>query len=54
MTKPRQRESAAAYIGLTYIKPEVLRARLQERDQRQAADTRTEAEKLLGDGKTEE
>jgi len=48
MGKPRK-EGAAAYLGLQYIRPEVLQARLMERDQRLAADTRTEAQKWLGD-----
>ena len=37
------------FTGRAAIDPDVLKARMAERDQRQAADTRTELEKFLGD-----
>ena len=37
------------FSGRNIPDPDVLKARLQERDQRQAADTRTEVQKWLGD-----
>ena len=48
--KPRK-PGAAAFIGLgTHpVKPNDVRDRLAERDQRQAADDRTEAQRWLGD-----
>jgi hypothetical protein len=49
--KPR-RPSAAAMISLGghhRIDPAILRSRVQERDQREASDTRTEAQRWLGD-----
>ena len=50
MAKPHT-ESAAAYIGLAHhrIDPEILRSRMQERDARAASDTRTPAQRWLGD-----
>ena len=50
MAKPRK-EGAAAFIGLAHhrIDPEILRGRMQERDQRAATDTRTDAQRWLGD-----
>jgi hypothetical protein len=49
--KPRK-QGASAFLGLgghRPIDPEILRTRLQERDRREAGDTRTEAQKWLGD-----
>jgi hypothetical protein len=51
MGEPRKQSAAAALIGLGgqhRIKPDVLRARYTERAQREASDTRTEAQKWLG------
>jgi hypothetical protein len=49
----RDRLSASAVLrqggGSNWVPAEDARARLQERDARQAADTRTPAEKWLGD-----
>jgi hypothetical protein len=47
----RKPSAAAAMIGLyrSRINPDTLRSRVQERDQREASDTRTEAQKWLGD-----
>ena len=50
--KPRRQSTATALLGFAgrhRDPPDVLKARLQERDQRQAADTRTEVQKWLGD-----
>ena len=50
--KPRQPSAASAMIGLgghKRIDPDVLRSRVQEREQRAASDTRTEAARWLGD-----
>jgi hypothetical protein len=52
MGNPRKTSVAAELIGLGGhhpIDPVVLGSRLQERDERQAADTRTEAQRWLGD-----
>ena len=52
MGNPRKTSVAAELIGLgghNPIDPVVLGSRLQERDERQAADTRTEAQRWLGD-----
>ena len=52
MKKPRKRSLVSELLGLrgrNIPDPEALKSRLQERDQRQAADTRTELEKFLGD-----
>lgn len=50
---PHYRRSAAAAVLALSAKPRIsphdLAMRLAERDQRQAADTRTDAEKFLGD-----
>jgi hypothetical protein len=48
--KPRK-EGAAAFIGAhrSRMNRDVLRIRLQERDRREASDTRTEAQRWLGD-----
>jgi hypothetical protein len=51
MGKPRK-QGAAAFIGLGGrhpVDPDTLRSRMQERDQREASDTRTEAQRWLGD-----
>ena len=49
----RGRPSAAAILrqggGTNWVPAADARARLQERDAREAVDTRTEAEKLMGD-----
>ena len=50
--KPRHPSFASQMIGLGgahRIDPETLRSRVQERDQRQAEDDRTEVQKWLGD-----
>jgi hypothetical protein len=50
--KPRKPSLASELIGLHSrpgINPDVLRSRLQDRDQREAGDTRTEAQRWLGD-----
>ena len=52
MGKSRRPSIAAELIGLGgkhSINPQILKAREAERDARVAADTRTEAERLLGD-----
>jgi hypothetical protein len=52
MKKPRKRSLVSELLGFTgrhIPDPDVLKARLQERDQRLAADTRTELQKWLGD-----
>jgi hypothetical protein len=49
----RSKVSAAVVLrqggGSNWVPPDEVRARLQERDAREVADTRTEAEKWLGD-----
>ena len=51
MESKKRQYGASAYIGLAHhrIDPEILRSRMQERDKRAATDTRTEAQKWLGD-----
>ena len=49
---PRKPSAAAAMLGLGghhRIDPDTLRSRVQEREQREASDTRTEAQRWLGD-----
>jgi hypothetical protein len=51
LRKPRKQD-AAAFIGLGghhRIDPDIVRSRVQERDQREANDTRTEEQRWLGD-----
>ena len=51
-SKPRKPSAASAMIGLGgqhRIDPGILRNRMQEREQRAASDTRTEAQRWLGD-----
>jgi hypothetical protein len=55
MGKPKQQSLASQLIGLGGRHPidrNVLQDRLAERDQREAADTRTEAERFFGDPPT--
>ena len=50
--KPRKPSSASAMIGLgghKCIDPDILRGRVQDRERREASDTRTEAQRWLGD-----
>jgi hypothetical protein len=50
--KPRRQSTATTLLGFAgrhRDPPDVLKARLQERDRRQATDTRTEVQKWLGD-----
>ena len=51
---PRNKETASAYIGLGghRIDPEILKARIAERDARQLSDHRSDIEKYLGDPPT--
>ena len=47
---PRNSSAASVMIGLGgRIDPDILRTRLQEREQRAASDTRTDAQRWLGD-----
>jgi hypothetical protein len=49
--KPRQPSFASQMIGLggQHPDPKAIKARLQERDARQAADDRTDVQRFLGD-----
>jgi hypothetical protein len=51
---PRNKETASAYIGLGghRIDPEILKARIAERDARQMSDHRSDIVKYLGDPPT--
>ena len=52
MSRPHKPSPASQVLGLGgrhAIDPDVLRTRIEEREHRQAADTRTDLEKLLGD-----
>jgi hypothetical protein len=51
MSKPHKPSPASQILGLggQHIDRDALKNRLRERDQRQAADTRTQLEKFLGD-----
>lgn len=51
MGKPKQPSLASQLIGFAgrHRDLDTIKARLEERDQREAADTRTEAQKLTGD-----
>jgi hypothetical protein len=51
MGKPKQTSLASQLIGFAghHRNLDTIKARLQERDQREAADTRTEAQKWLND-----
>jgi hypothetical protein len=48
--RPKHISSAAEFVSFDRsVSPDELKIRLAERDQRQAADDRTETEKILGD-----
>ena len=49
MEKPRQLGAAALIGHSRHVPPEVVKARILERDERLAADSRTEIQKLMGE-----